>query len=307
MTHMPTWAQSFLMMGTVVSVRVVGDAPELEMQHAIERAVLAMRAVEETCSRFDETSALRELCRHPGEWRSVPPILFHTLKIACEMSALTEGVFDPTVGRTLELQGFNRHYLTQTTTDSAIPFDSSVSYRDIAMAEDSSQVCLAKPLLLDLGAVAKGLAVDLAARELGDWPGVAINAGGDIWVAGYSPSGEPWRVGIENPSQPTQMVASLEVSDRAVCTSGSYRRRSPHDEANHHLWDPVLGHSAEGLLSCTVVGPQAVLADVTATAAFLLGPDRALSFIEELELDGLVVKTDGTMERTPSMGRYIHG
>lgn len=301
-----TLVESFLLMGTMVSIRVVGQASDADMHRGIDGAIRAMRAVEDACSRFDEASALRALCRQPRVWVPVPPILFHALKIACEVGELTDGVFDPTVGRALELQGFNRHYLTGAYTDSAIELDPDVSYRDITLVDEGLRVRLEKPMLLDLGAVAKGLAVDLAVRELGAWPGVAINAGGDIYVAGTDPDGGYWHVGIEDPAYPTRLLGSLHLSGMAVCTSGSYRRVSPHDKAVHHLWNPIMRQSAQGLLSCTVAGPQAVMADVVATAAFLLGPSRALTLIETMGLAGLCVDRDQTVWQTQSMRRLFH-
>ncbi len=299
-----TLVESFLLMGTVVSIRLVGEGSVAHMRDSIDRAIHAMRSTEEACSRFDAASSLRDLCRRPGEWVAVPAALFQALSIAREMAELTGGVFDPTVGRALELQGFNRHYLTGDESDSQVP-DAGASWHDIELNPDGMQVRLATPMLLDLGAVAKGLAVDLAAHELGSWPGFSIDAGGDVLVAGSDPEGAMWRVGIEHPLAPDSLLAQLELTNMAICTSGNYKRRSAENEAVHHLWDPSQNHSAEGLKSCTVVAPQAVLADVVSTAAFVLGPKRALSFIEEMDLAGVVVHEDMTVQMTKSMGGYI--
>lgn len=299
-----TLAESFILMDTVVTMRVVGHAGVHEMRDSIDRAIAAMRAVEDTCSRFDEESALRALCRQPQTLVPVPPILYHALQIARQVSEMTDGVFDPTVGRKMELLGFNRNYLTGEEVSSGIAADSGASFRDITLVEDGFQVRLEKPMLLDLGAVAKGLAVDLAAKELQGYEGFAIDAGGDVYVSGVDPQGEVWRVGIENPANPETLLGHLQLTGAAVCTSGNYKRRSATDPAVHHLLNPITGKSAEGLLSCTVVGPQAVLTDVTATAAFLLGPERAMSFIEEMGLAGLFMTNNLEVHETASMGEY---
>ncbi len=301
----PNLAESFLLMGTTVTIRVVGDAPDLRMQESIQRAIGAMHAVERACSRFDEDSALRELCRHPGQLTPVPPVLFHALRIACELSHLTAGVFDPTVGRILELQGFNRHYLTGEEISSGVPSNIPTSYRDIILVQDNLSVRLDKPMMLDLGAVAKGLAIDLAAKELGEWDGFAIDAGGDVYVHGVDPMGEVWTVGVEDPHHAEEPIALLRAGDMAICTSGSAKRRSPLDPDIHHLWNPAENRPARGLASCTVVAPIAVLADVSATAAFLLGPDRAIPFIEDIGLVALCVKENGQILQTHTMKEYL--
>lgn len=304
---MATLAETFLLMGTTVSIRVVGDHSTEEMRAAIDEAMAVMRAVEEVASRFDEESALRELCRHPGVLMPVPPILFHALTIACAAAEMTDGIFDPTIGSRLERAGFNRHYLSGKRSTAGIPVDSGVTWRDITLVEDGCLVRLERPMLLDLGSVAKGLAIDLAAKVLEPFLGCLINAGGDLWASGIDPAGDSWRVGIEDPRNLARLLGALNVTGKAVCTSGRYRRQSPHDVRLHHLINPKTGEALQGLMSVTVVGPEAVLADVAATAAFLLGPDRALPLIQELTLEGFMVEDDGTIRQTSGMEEYWHG
>ena len=297
--------ESYLLMGTVVSIRVVGRGQVTDMHSAIKRAFEAMRFVEETCSRFTESSALRELCRHSGQPVQVPDVLFETIRVALEISALTDGVFDPTVGSALEAHGFNRHYLTGDAVNSQVECAEPVSYRDITLDEKERTVLLHKPMLIDLGAVAKGLAVDLAARELVGWDGFAIDAGGDLYLQGMDFTGEPWRVGIQHPLHKDAMMCWLQITDAAICTSGSYERRSPVASEVHHLINPKTGESTRGLLSCTVVAPLAILADAVSTAAFVLGPKHALEFVSALDLEAICISDALDMTMTDLMERYL--
>lgn len=293
-----------LLMGTVVSVHAVDTCTETALREATARAFDAMGLVEAICSRFDETSALRELCRHPGEWMQVPDVLFEALRVAVEVSDLTQGAFDPTVGATLMRRGFTRHYLTHEDVP-APPVDASATYRDILLNESTRQVCLQKPMLLDLGAVAKGLAVDLAVGVLHDFAGFAVNAGGDLYVQGTDPTGEHWTIGIQHPEQPDERIAWLQGTDLAVCTSGSYERRSPLDPTMDHIVRSYDATNDRHLVSCTVVAPFTVMADAVSTAAFVLGPSRALGLIEEVELAGLCVDDQLSLSMTESMRRYL--
>ncbi len=95
----------------------------------------------------------------------------------------------------------------------------------------SKTILLRRPLTLDLGAVAKGMAVDAAAHELQPFRDFCIDAGGDIYFGGHSPAGKPWRVGIRHPRRRDGVVDRLEVTDCAVCTSGDYERGA-------HILDP---------------------------------------------------------------------
>jgi thiamine biosynthesis lipoprotein len=156
-------------------------------------------------------------------------------------------------------------------------------------------------LILDLGAVAKGFAIDMAARELQTFEDFAIDAGGDLYLGGRSPDGTPWRVGIGHPRREGELIDMLSVSNRAVCTSGDYQRLSPlsHD-AGHHILDPRSGISTNAAASVTVVAPTAIVADALATAVFVLGPTDGLRLLERQGVDGLVVLP--TLERYSTRG-----
>jgi thiamine biosynthesis lipoprotein len=137
--------------------------------------------------------------------------------------------------------------------------------------------------------VVKGLAIDLAARELQEFGNFAIDAGGDLYLAGYNQAGEPWSVGIRHPRIPELLIARLQVTDCAVCTSGDYERKSPGDGASHHLMDPRTGGSAGSVVSATVIASSALVADALGTAAFVLGPDTGLDLLERNGVEGLIV------------------
>jgi thiamine biosynthesis lipoprotein len=159
---------------------------------------------------------------------------------------------------------------------------------------------LRRPLTLDLGAVAKGLAVDAAARELEPFRDFAIDAGGDLYLGGVNSQGAPWRVGIRHPRRDDELIDSLRISNQAVCTSGDYERRTPGGDsksgAAHHILDPRSGESPHTVASVTVVASGAMLADGLATAAFVLGPEAGIQLLNRLGVEGLIV--------TPELERY---
>ena len=119
---------------------------------------------------------------------------------------------------------------------------------------------------IDPSGYVKGWAIEEAAWLL-DAAGARnywINAGGDIVARGLAATGRPWRVGIRHPDQADRVAAVLEVSDRAVATSGDYER-------GDHVTDPRTGRAATGLRSVTVVGPRLAFTDAYATAVFAMG------------------------------------
>jgi thiamine biosynthesis lipoprotein len=299
--------RSLALMGTVVTIHVVGreaDAQEAaRREHAVERAFEWFSRVEECCTRFDAGSELMQLTTHVGVPIQVSTILYEAVQFALAVAEESEGAFDPTVGHAMETHGFNREHRTGKTIQTAIDPDTSVSYRDVRLDADRGTITLLHPLILDLGAVAKGLAVDLAARELRSFRNFAIDAGGDLYLAGCNPGGEPWSIGIRHPRRENELIDSLRVSERAVCTSGDYEGRSSTDYG-HHILDPRKGSSANAVASVTVVAPTTMLADALATAAFVLGPAEGIRLFDRLGVDGLIITPQLERHATRGMSDY---
>jgi thiamine biosynthesis lipoprotein len=200
------------------------------------------------------------------------------------------GAFDPTVGHRMEARGYNREHRTRETVQSGLEPEAQVSYRDVAIDVPEKTITLRRPLVIDLGGVAKGLAIDMAAQELkrvtGDF---TIDAGGDLYLGGRNAQGEPWSVGIRHPRIDRQLIDRVYASDEAVCTSGDYER-------GQHVIDPRTGKPATAVASATVMAPSAMLADAVATAVFVLGPAEGIAFLRRLELKGIIY--------TPELERY---
>jgi thiamine biosynthesis lipoprotein len=272
-------------MGTLVSIQV--DAPD----DAVTRAFGWFHEVEEHCSRFDSASELRQLA--PGKPTPASPILFEAVRFALLVSEETNGAFDPTVGHRMAERGFNRNHRTGEVT-SALAADDAVSFRDVEIDVDNQTILLRRLLTLDLGAVAKGLAVDAAARELEPFENFAIDAGGDLYLGGLNPQGEPWSVGIRHPRNDGELIDRLRLSNQAVCTSGDYER-------GKHILDPRTNAPASSVASATVVAPGAMLADALATAAFVLSPEESIPLLTRMGVEGLIVTADLQRYETPGL------
>jgi thiamine biosynthesis lipoprotein len=223
--------------------------------------------------------------------------LFEAVRFAIHIAEVSAGAFDPTLGATLQQRGFNREHRTGATVPMMVEPAADVSYRDVAIDAEHHAITLRRPLLLDLGAVAKGLAIDLAARELQSCGSYAIDAGGDLYLGGTNSDRQPWSIGIRHPRKPGECIAAVHVSDRAVCTSGDY-------EKGDHIVDPRTGSSPATVASVTVIAPSAMLADALATAAFVLGPERGLALLEQLEVDGLIIDASLQLRRTTSWSTF---
>lgn len=285
-------------MDTVVDIQIViGDVRRREEAEAqMTRAFEAFRRVEMTCSRFSPDSELMRACRQIGSPVKVSALLYEPLKFALEMAEWTQGIFDPTVGGWMEKHGFNIHYLTGEAIQT--PASRKVTYRDIILDDREHTLLLKQPLVMDLGAVAKGLAIDLAASELRGFPGFMINAGGDLYAGGVNALGKPWTIDIQHPADPAKTIHTIDLTNQAICTSGSYERISAVVPHTHHIIYPETGVSPRDLVSCSVIAPFAMMADTFSTASFLLGAEGGKRLIEEAGLTGIWVKDDLHMEQT---------
>ena len=290
MTDVPLRTE--MLMGTLVTIHVVPPGADL----AVERAFGWFREIERRCTRFDEGSELMQLSTHVGVPVPASAILCEAVRFALSVAEDTGGAFDPTVGRRMEARGFDREHRTGQTVRSSFRHDDGVTYRDVHVDPDRRTITLDRALTLDLGAVAKGLAVDAAARELLPFRDFAIDAGGDLYLGGCNPDGVPWSIGIRHPRLDGQLIDSLWASDKAVCTSGDYERPSRNDAREHHVLDPRSGVSPDAVASATVVAPSAMLADALGTAAFVLGPVEGIKLFERHGVQGLIV--------TPALERY---
>ncbi len=144
----------------------------------------------------------------------------------------------------------------------------------------------ARPLerRLDPSGVVKGWAAERASRHLAALADTdfCLSAGGDV-VGRAAPSRAPWRIGIEDPHDPTRVVAVVPLRHGAVATSGTARRGA-------HLVDARTGLAPVGLSSVTVVGPSLTWADIDATAAYAQG-SRAAAWLRTRPVHSAVVVT----------------
>ncbi|WP_329111419.1 FAD:protein FMN transferase [Micromonospora sp. NBC_01699] len=141
----------------------------------------------------------------------------------------------------------------------------------------------------------KGWAAQVASDRLlaAGAPNHCVNAGGDVRVRGRSGTGEPWRVGVQDPWDPDRVALVLHGTDLAVATSGVYER-------GHHVLDPRRGTPARGLRSVTVVGTDLGVADAYATAALAMG-QAGIGWLGRLSGHEWAVVTDD--RRTPRSDR----
>jgi len=229
--------------------------------------------------------------------------LTELLQESQKISELSQGAFDVTIGTVSRLYDF----LDKTMPD---PNNIRENLKHVDFTKlhiESNKVVKDDPAIcLDVGAIAKGYIVDKVAEYLVS-AGIrkaAINAGGDLYVL-ENENGEEWRIGIQHPRDDSTLWGYITVKNAAIATSGDYEQFFMKDGMRiHHILDPKTGLPADQSVSVTVIAPEATEADALCTAIFVMGPEKGIHLVNQLEnVEALVIyEQDGTLKQLLSNG-----
>lgn len=237
-------------------------------------------SVEDTCSRFKEDSELSKLNQQLGKEVEVSDQLFSILKEALRFYEETNGVFNPGILSAIENSGYTKSIELIKGRELTAPSPIAPVFTKVRPYQlDEARQIVVLHTRIDLGGIAKGWVVDRAADILSDIGYGFVNVGGDIRTFGSLP--RLLNIGIEDPFDPSKMLSSIQVSEGAVATSTSMKRRwTVNGSSKHHLIDAATGEpSASTIISSTVTAPTAVEADVLAKVVLLLGEERGKALL----------------------------
>lgn len=294
-------SRTALLMDTLVEIRASG-LERAPLEAAIEAAFAEMRRLDALLSSYRPDSEIARLSASPGPL-SLSSETVELLRLGQQVAQLSDGAFALDLGRAKQLWALDSEA-------PRIPAAAELQRALRGTGPDSlriqgQRVSKADPgLQADLGGIAKGYAVDRALKILraAGVSSAAVNAGGDIGLLGDH-DGRPWRIGIQHPRRADDVLIRLQLSDRAVVSSGDYERYFIRDGVRyHHILDPADGRPARGCQSVTVVAASAARADALATAAFVMGPTAGLQLLESLPgVEGLLVAADGRLLKTSGL------
>lgn len=285
-------------MTTPVTLELWADSQQ--QADALWQSVFAeFTRVDEVMSRYRDDSELSQVNREAAEQAvQVSEALFDVLAKAREVSDLSDGAFDISFASVGYLYDFRAGRQPD---DAAVTEGlAHINYRDILLDERASTVRFNKPgLMLDLGGIAKGYAVDQGVRVL-QQAGIRharLSAGGDMRLLGDR-RGRPWMVGVRDPRHEDKQAVVMPLSDIAISTSGDYERFFIDDRGQrvHHILSPSTGRPAGEVQSVTIVGDDAMTTDGLSTAVFVLGASKGLELINELEgIDAVIIDENRRM------------
>lgn len=266
---------------------------------------------------YHEYSGINNLCTvnrlAGGEAVEVDPKLIDFLKYAMELYEKTHGEMNILMGAVLSIWHDYRTEGMEDPQAARLPAEEVLSaaaeHTDISLLEIDEENCtvrLTDPhASIDVGALGKGYATEMAARylEQQEADGYVLNVGGNIRIIGSKPDGSGWITGVRDPDDPEGYAAQLLLRDISCVTSGSYERYYTVDgKRYHHIIDRDTLWPAEHFASLTVFTKDSGLADALSTALFCMPYEDGLQLTEEMEgVEALWVFHDGEQRYTPGL------
>lgn len=304
-------------MGTTWSVVVVHDRQQVsndDLQRLLEQRLMHINRLMSTYDPESEISRFNRL--RNDTWFPLSVETFLVINQALEISKLSRGDFDISVGPLVNLWGFGsngqpQHQPEQEAINSIL---TTVGYQHLqlrahppALRKDSSA------LQIDLSAIAKGYAVDALGKLLQQqgYENFLVEIGGEILASGYRPGKELWRIAIEKPVEGTREVETvLNMTGTAMATSGNYRNFYIENGQRYvHTINPVSGHPiSHKLASATVLDPSCARADALATTLMVMGEKKAIAFSEENAIPVFLIIHEGTATetyRSPAFKKFL--
>lgn len=281
-----TYKQSRVVMGTFAEVTAV--APDrTAATAAVEAAYDRLELVNRLMSDYRDDSEVGRLnALAAGQSLVVSPETFHVLEKAAEVSQASGGAFDVTCRPLVSLW-------KQAGKSNKLPGDAElavtrkrVGWQQLALDPATRTVTIGgDSVRVDLGGIAKGYSLDLAAsamRQAGAVGGL-VNVGGDVVAFGTQAGGLPWRIGIRHPFE-NGLLGRLKLVDCAVATSGDQQRFSIIEgQRFSHIVDPRTGRPAAQAPAVTVIAPDGITADAWATALSVLRVEEGRPLVEQLD------------------------
>lgn len=218
----------------------------------------------------------------------------------CEIS---DGAFDITIEPLSSLWDFTGEAAQVPPEQEIEELVKRVDYRRIRL-EGNTVTFLSPDTTIDLGGIAKGYIADRMKEYLLEQgvKSALINLGGNVLCVGSKADGSPFRIGLQKPFEDrNETVATMEIRDMSVVSSGVYERHFIVDGVNyHHILDPKTGYPYQnGLTSVTIISPESVDGDGLSTVCFSLGLERGTELIESMDgIYAAFITEDGEVHYT---------
>lgn len=289
---------TFTALGTTAEITTLDPRA---LSGAIDVLERELAAIDCACSRFRDDSEVARLAANAGRWMPAGPLLLEALQAGIDAAAATGGAVDPTVGASMCALGWDADFRVVVSRSEPVGFElvPARGWQCIELDRERRRVRVPDGVVVDLGATAKALAADRAAKAAAraTGGGVLVSLGGDVAVAGPVPAGG-WPVLVTDdhraPSVADGQVVAIAAGGLATSSTTVRRWRTSAGTA-HHVLDPRTGRpAAEIWRTVSVAASSCVEANTAATAAIVLGED-AFAWLERRGLPARLVRANGVV------------
>ncbi len=276
-------------MATVSTYKIWGK----DSDKAVQDIINSVNAAEKNnLSKYSEGSEIYKL--NSDSQAQFSDLSVSWLKSAIDVAEKSGGAFDITIGTLTDAWGIGTDNARIPAEEEIETLLSTIDYSKINV--NGNTVTLGKNQTVDLGAVGKGIACDIAKTTLQkyDCKEAIVAFGGSILLYGD----KNFDVGIRNPlGDSDDVLGILSLSDGFVSTSGNYERTSVIDSKTyHHILDTKTGYPSDSdLLSVTVFCDNGLLSDALSTACFVLGADKGFELLEKYDAYGVFVDKENNI------------
>ena len=289
-------SQEVFAMDTYMTVTAYGK----NAKKAVDASIEEIKRLDALFSTGDEDSEIAKL--NVNKSATLSEDGGYLVQRGIELSTMTDGAFDIAIYPVMQEWGFP-------TKDFKVPDDATL--KELLKLTDVSKIAYDSKsreisfedagMEIDLGGIAKGYTssriMDIFKEY--DVDSGLVNLGGNVQTYRTKTDGSKWRVAVQSPEDESQYIGVVDVSDKAVITSGGYERYFEQDgKIYHHIIDPATGYPAEsGLKSVTIVSDDGTLADGLSTSLFIMGKDKACEFwkAHSDEFDFVLLTDDDSM------------
>ena len=274
-------------MGNNFTITVVSEDEKFALQN-IEIAIAEISRIEKLFTTFNEHSQTNKINENAGiKPQKVDAEVFDLIERSIGISKITQGAFDISYGSIdKSLWNFDKTMTKLPSLEESRKMVHLINYNNIILNQTDRSVFLKeRGMRIGFGGIGKGYAAEMAKNILlkNQVKSGIINASGDLTAWGNQPSGKPWTIGIVNPDRPQDAFSYLEISGKAVATSGNYEKFVMIDGKKYsHTIDPKTGLPITGIKSVTVISHNAEFADAMATPIAVMGIKAGLYLVDQI-------------------------
>ncbi len=286
-----------------------------KIERAVQTAFDEIIRIDAMTNRFDPNSELARMNQQAYQQPvAVSDDLWNMLSTSRDYYSVSQGTYDITLGALSDVWGFGANKRTVPPTPEEVAgARATTGIQHLVLDSATHTVRFDIPgLSVDLGGIAKGYAVDLAAAKLreGGVSAALVDAISSSQTIGDKPGGQNgWSIAVTNPRDPNSWLAEISAPGSiTINTSGDFQQYYDYQGVRfHHILDPATGAPARQSISVTILGAQnSTQAEILTKAAFILGYPRGMDLMQQMGADAIIVDSTGAVHMSPGLTGRIN-